>query len=72
MAAGARACKLVELLGVRLARLQRWRHQFAGDGDGLDRCKGSPSLVSHRLTEEGRQRILLTCNQPEFAAMPPG
>jgi transposase InsO family protein len=28
--------------------------------------------VSHRLTEEERQRILLTCNQPEFAALPPG
>jgi hypothetical protein len=29
-------------------------------------------LVSHRLSEEERQRILLTCNQPEFAALPPG
>jgi putative transposase len=28
--------------------------------------------VSHRLTDEERQRILLTCNQPEFAALPPG
>jgi transposase InsO family protein len=72
MAAGARACKLAELLGVGLTTLQRWRRQFAGDGDGLDRRKGSPRLVSHRLTEEERQRILLTCNQPEFAALPPG
>ena len=72
MAAGARACKLAELLGVGLTTLQRWRRQFAGDGDGLYRRKGSPLLVSHRLTEEERQRILLTCNQPEFAALPPG
>ncbi len=28
--------------------------------------------MSHRLSEEERQRILLTCNQPEFAALPPG
>jgi transposase InsO family protein len=28
--------------------------------------------VSHRLTDEERQRILLTCNQPEFASLPPG
>ena len=72
MAAGARACKLAELLGVGLTTLQRWRRQFAGDGDGLDRRKGSPRQVSHRLTEEERQRILLTCNQPEFASLPPG
>jgi putative transposase len=72
MAAGARACKLAELLGVGLTTLQRWRRQSAGDGDGLDRRKGSPRLVSCRLTEEERQRVLLTCNQPEFAALPPG
>jgi putative transposase len=28
--------------------------------------------VGHRLSEEERQRILLTCNQPEYAALPPG
>jgi putative transposase len=55
-----------------LTTLQRWRRQFAADGDGIDRRKGSPRLVSHRLTEEERQRILFTCNQPEFAALPPG
>jgi transposase len=72
MEAGARACQIAELLGVGLTTLQRWRRQFAGDGDGLDRRKGSPRHVSHRLTDEERQRILLTCNQPEFAAQPPG
>jgi transposase len=51
------------LLGVGLTTLQRWRRQFAGDGDGLDGRKGSHRLVSHRLTDEERQRILLTCNQ---------
>ena len=72
VAAGARACMVADLLGVGLTTLQRWRRQFAGDGDGLDRRKGSHRLVSHRLTDEERQRILLTCNQPEFAALPPG
>ena len=28
--------------------------------------------MTHRLTDEERQRILLTCNQPEFAGLPPG
>jgi transposase InsO family protein len=72
MAAGARARKVATLLGVGLTTLQRWRRQFAGDGDGLDGRKGSHRLVSHRLSEEERQRILLTCNQSEFAALPPG
>jgi transposase InsO family protein len=72
VAAGARAREVAALLGMGLRTLQRWRRQFAGDGDGLDRRKGSPRQVSHRLSDEERQRILLTCNQPEFAALPPG
>lgn len=31
-----------------------------------------PRLVSHRFTEEESQRMLLTCNQSEFASLPPG
>jgi len=57
---------------VGLTTLQRWRRQFAGNGDGVDRRKGSFRHVAHRLSEEERQRILLTCNEPEFAALPPG
>ena len=55
-----------------LTTLQRWRRQFVGDGGGVDRRKGSYRHVTHRLSEEERQRILLTCNEPEFAALPPG
>ena len=72
VAAGARARGLADLLGVGLITLQRWRRQFADDGDGLNGRKGSPRQVYLRLTDEKRQRILLTCNQPEFAALPPG
>ena len=72
IAVGTRACELALLLGVGLTTLQRWRRQFAGDGDGVDRRKGSHRHVAHRLSEEERQRILLTCNEPEFAALPPG
>jgi len=28
--------------------------------------------VSHRLGDEVNQRILQTCNEPEFVALPPG
>lgn len=41
-------------------------------GTDLDRREGSHRLVSHRLTDEERQRILLTCNQPGFAGLPLG
>ncbi len=72
IADGARAHEVALLLGVGLTTLQRWRRQFAGDGDGIDRRKGSHRHIAHRLREEKRQRILLTCNEPEFAALPPG
>ena len=62
VAAGARAHKVAELMEVGLTSLQRWRRQFAAVGDGLVRRKGSQNLVSHRLSDEERQRILLTCN----------
>jgi hypothetical protein len=38
----------------------------------VDRRKGSPRLVLHKLSEEERQLILLTCNQAEYASLPPG
>jgi hypothetical protein len=72
MADGARASELARLLGVGLTTLQRWRRQFAGAGDGVDCRKGSHRHVAHRLSEEERQRILLTCSEPEFAALPSG
>ena len=72
MADGARASELARLLGVGLTTLQRWRRQFTGDGDGLDGRKGSHRHIAHRLSEEERQRILLACNEPEFAALPSG
>lgn len=54
-----------------LTTLQRWRSQLARDGDGIDRRKGSHRHVAHRLSEDEPQRILLTCNEPEFAVLPP-
>ena len=72
MAAGARAREVAVLLGVGLSTLERWHRVFNRDGDGVDRPKGSHRHVVHRLSEEERQRILLSCNETEFAALPPG
>jgi len=59
-------------IGICLRTLKRWRKAFLGDGGGHDRRKGSPRLVSHKLSDEECQRILLTCNQAEYASLPPG
>ena len=71
-AAGAGLVRACSEIGISLRTLKRWRKACLGDDDGHDRRKGSPRLVSHRLSEEERQRILLTCNQAEYASLPPG
>ncbi|CAK6687614.1 hypothetical protein OGCDGJMD_00257 [Cyanobium usitatum str. Tous] len=49
MAAGAKARKAAALLGVRLTTLQRWRRQFAVDGDDLDGRKDSYRCNEHEF-----------------------
>ena len=71
-AAGAGLVSACGEMGICLRTLKRWRKALIGDGGGHDRRKGSPRRVLHKLCEEERQRILLTCNQPQYAALPPG
>jgi hypothetical protein len=71
-AAGARLVRACGVIGICLRTFKRWRKAFLVDGNGEDRRKGSGRLMSHQLSEEERQRILLTCNQPEYATLPPG
>jgi transposase InsO family protein len=71
-ASGATLTAACGEIGISLRTLKRWRKAFLGDGDGEDRRRGSPRHVAHRLSEEERQRILLTCNQPAHASLPPG
>ena len=52
-------------MAISLRTLQRWRRQFAGDGDGGDRRKGSARHVAHRLSQQERQQILAVCNKPQ-------
>ena len=54
VAAGATATRVAERLAISLSTLQRWRRQFAGDGDGGDRRKGSVRHVAHRLSDHER------------------
>ena len=71
-AAGAGLVSACGEIGICLRTLKRWRKALTGDGGGHDRRKGFPRLDSHKLSEEERQRILLTCNQAEYASLPPG
>jgi len=71
-ASGAGLVRACGEIGICLRTLKRWRKALIGDGGGHDRRKGSPRRVLHRLSEEERQRILLTCNQAEYASLPTG
>ena len=70
-AAGAGLVSACGEIGISLRTLKRWRQRILGDGGGEDRRQGSRRNASHRLTAEERQRILLTCNQPHYAVVPP-
>jgi len=71
VATGATAVRVAERMAISLRTLQRWRRQFAGDGDGGDRRKGSARHVVHRLSHQERQQILAVCNEPPYASLPP-
>jgi len=79
VAAGATAGRVAERMAISLRTLQRWRRQFAAHdasggadgGGGGDRRKGSARHVPHRLSDQERQRILVVCNQPQYASLPP-
>lgn len=76
MADGARANELSRLRGEGLTTKNRWRRQFAGEGDGVDCRKGSHRHVVHRLSEENtpadptdlqRARIRGAADRPDRA-----
>lgn len=68
--AGARQRRACEEIGISVRTLQRWR-----DDDGKVRADGRPTAQrpkpSNALSDEERERIVSTCNQPEFAHLPP-
>jgi len=71
-AAGADLVSACSEIGICLRTLKRWRKAVMGDSGGHDYRKGSQRLVAHKLSDEERQRILLTCNQAEYTSLPPG
>ena len=71
---------IADLIGICSRTLRRWsldlHTQGYSFGEGfahiLDRRKGSPREVAHRLTAEERQRVIETINDPRFADLTPG
>ena len=70
VAAGARKAIACRELGISLRALQRWtrRGELALDG----RPSASRPAPANKLSEAERQAILRTCNQAEYASLPPG
>jgi len=71
-AAGAGLVRACNVTCICLRTLKRWRREFKAAGNGIDRRKGSSRQVAHRLSVEECKRILLTCNEPKYASLPPG
>jgi len=71
-AAGADLVNACGEIGICLRTLNRWRKAFVRNGDAEDRLKDAPRLVSHRLSWEERQRILIICNHPQYLALSQG
>lgn len=67
VAAGAGRHAACEVLGIHSRTLRRWRGADALD----DRRKGAAKHCPHALGEIDKQRILDTCNQPEYRSLPP-
>lgn len=70
VAAGARKSASCRELGISVRTLQRWTQsgELAVDG----RPTAIRPAPANRLSEAERQAILETCNQPEYASLPPG
>lgn len=65
--AGARCHKACAVLEISCHTLCRWRQA----GNLLDGRKGAPKHCPHALSDAEKDRIVNTCNQPEFQNLPP-
>ena len=70
MADGARQAAACAELGLDPRTLQRWTSPEDDLREDRRPCAPRP-VPSNRLTEAERDRIVATCNSPEFASLPP-
>lgn len=71
IAAGASARGIASILGVSARTLRRWRDAIRCSGSSIDGRKGASRKVRHKLSEQERQQVINTVNDPRFADLPP-
>lgn len=67
VAAGARQKNAMEIMGLDVRTVQRWRKQ-----PGEDRRKGRRSAPANKLSDRERQEVLRVATSVEFRELPPG
>ena len=68
---GASAKAVADLFGLATRTLRRWGLMIRSQGFCSDQRKGAPRHVAHRFSEEERQQVLVTINDPRFADLTP-
>ena len=68
---GARKTRACEVIGITIRTLQRWINEKTGSIHSDRRKLANRPAPHNKLTTEEQQRILVVCNSPEFANLPP-
>lgn len=69
--AGASMNAVADLIGICSRTLRRWGVDIRDQGFSVDRRKGAPRVVAHKLTAEERNKVISTINAPRFADLSP-
>lgn len=69
--AGARRQKACEVIGLSIRTLQRWKPSGVDDVQPDRRPMAERPVPPNQLTTEERELLLKTCNQAEYASLPP-
>lgn len=62
---------IADLFGLATRTLRRWGLMIRAQGFSRDQRKGASRHVMHRFSEEERQQVLSTVNDPRFADLAP-
>lgn len=68
---GVSAKAIADLFGLATRTLRRWGLMIRAQGFSRDQRKGASRHVMHRFSEEERQQVLSTVNDPRFADLTP-
>jgi len=68
---GVSAKAIADLFGLATRTLRRWGLMIGAQGFSRDQRKGASRQVMHRFSEEERQQVLSTVNDPRFADLTP-